>query len=637
MILKEFKDKYLTKNVMVSIYFVFFIALNIFDFLGLLSQDLDFFKKILSWALICILFYQISLTKIFIGEKLKKYDFFYILGFLILIIPKTLKHYFNTVFLDQFIIFSTIIRYIELLLDSYLNFVPSFFLGILILLLTNFTLLSNHRVKEQSFVGSLHLQSTFGHRITTHITLTLLVFFFAFVIAPFFLEWFALSVDALILIIGLMYYLSIFIHKFREGGKVSNFLSLVSNTGSQFFKDLIQTFSHKKTFFIGVSFLLALHLLVDIGIYMIPYLLGTSSPLYFDSLEVGDEKTHVPIFNIFNFENSRIFAEVSAITSPENNSPALIKIIQFIFIICLYLSSYIFIMLLLLFPFYYIYKRINNELVHIPNKMIIFIISMSLFAILSQDIFMSTISMPILIGPTQVDSVVGVDIYTSSIFKEGQSLSSVDFSETISLLIFFILLFVLFVIIKFQKYKKIFSTITYCIFLLFFIAYTLTFYYASNNQVMENLLSEKTSSYERFIDLEKEITPELGYQKIKTITFESKIKIDGFAYNLGEETLFYGTYTMDEDTEKKIKENNNVAISTIDKKIIISLETIRYNDENIEDRILEKLIINNNTVQETFIQFILYIAFFFSTIFYVVGISIFSYHYIKTLLRRELN
>ena len=644
----EFKDKIIHKNTLFALYFIFFILLNILDFLGKLSSDLDFLKKILSWVVIWVLFYQISFTKIFIGERLRRYDIAYIIGFSILIIPKLLNHYFKDVVTSNFIIFQSVVPIIISILNNFLNLLGSVFLAIIILMLTNFTLLSNHKVQPKSFIGSLNLKSQFGHRMTTHLSLFFLVFFFAFVIAPFFLEWFALSVDALILVMGLIYYLIVFIHKYREGGKISNFLKLVSNSGTQFFKDLIQTFSHKKTFFVGVSFLLAVHLIVDVGVYMVPYLIGTSSPLYFETLS-AEGRDHIPLFNVFDVTYSQSYSEISTIFSEENNSTLVLKIIQFIFIVLLYISSYLYFFILLCFPFFYIYKRIKNQLIVIPKIFVIFIIAMSLFYIISQDTFMTTISMPISIGITQSVGVEGVDIFTSPIFKENQNITSVDFSDTISLLIFFLMVFFLFVFIRFQKYKHIFTSLTYIIFLLFFITYISLFYYDFNSGVFDRITNSQEvttssssynyTSYKSYINKNDIITSPL------THTIDNKVILKGKVYTHKDKiSFFYGKYELLIEEEKfknnphvGIEQNNFVVIKIDHLEILENENTIKELEKSYslgEKSYQSKE--NSKNIQEGFLTFISYIAFFFSTIFYIIGMLIFSKHYLKTLYLGDL-
>ncbi len=492
--------KILSKRTLLYTYFIFFIILNVADFLSWLSADLDFFKKILSWILIFILFYQISFTKLFIGERVKKYDILYITSFSILIIPKLLNHYIslianNLIFsLNDFYLFKIVIEFLLKVFSEYSQ-IGSLFLGIVILILTNISLLKNYNIKQDSFIGSLNLNSK-TKMITSQISLLLLSFFFGFIIAPFFLEWFALSVDSIILVAGLIYYTVNFFYHHFANEKTSMLLRDISNTGSNFFKSIINSFSNKKTFFIGVSFLLTLHLLVDVGVYMIPYLFGTNSQLYFSSL---GEETHTPLFNMFEFSNSQSYNEISSIFSEDNKSNLFLKLIQFIFVVLIYISTYIFFLFLLIFPFYYIYKRIHNKKINLSKPINFFILSMSFFYLMSI-LFLSNISIPLTITQTQDVNVLGVDIQTNSIFNG--DLTQIEFSDTISVLILFIILTILILLFRFEKYKFFFERISFLIMLGFFIFYILTFYYDYNESFLTGgkKVQENENNLEKYIE-----------------------------------------------------------------------------------------------------------------------------------------
>ena len=76
--MKEIFSKIGNKKILLQIYFVLFIILNLLDFFNIIPNDLDFFKKLLSWSIIAYIFYKVSPTKIFIGNKIKidiKYNF----------------------------------------------------------------------------------------------------------------------------------------------------------------------------------------------------------------------------------------------------------------------------------------------------------------------------------------------------------------------------------------------------------------------------------------------------------------------------------------------------------------------------------------------------------------------------------
>jgi len=79
------------------------ILLNVLDFFQLLSADVDYFKKILSWVTLGYLLYKVSLTKIFFNERHSHVDILLIVSFFMLIFKNLVV--FSSTILDQFVIF----------------------------------------------------------------------------------------------------------------------------------------------------------------------------------------------------------------------------------------------------------------------------------------------------------------------------------------------------------------------------------------------------------------------------------------------------------------------------------------------------------------------------------------------------
>jgi len=285
MMQKEVTKGFSFQKYFIQFYFVIFILLNIFDFLNALPGDIDFLKKILSWTIIGYIFYRTSFTKIFIGERLKKYDLLFILAFSLMSITKNLIAYAKSIEnLGEYIFFKHVVTFLDSLPFNETVF-AMFVLGAILCVILCVSLLLNHSIKQDSFLGSLNIKDTYFSFILHFFSLILLVSFFSLIIFNFFMEWFALAVDAIILVVGLIYYFIKFLHRHTDH-KISEYLQEVSNTGNQFYSKIISLFSNKKTFFIGVSFILTLHLLVDAGVYLVPYSIGTENSLYFDTLSV---------------------------------------------------------------------------------------------------------------------------------------------------------------------------------------------------------------------------------------------------------------------------------------------------------------------------------------------------------------
>ena len=375
---KEKLKNIFNKKLLIKIYFMLFILLNIIDFLNIIGGDLDFFKKLLSWLLIAYLFYNLSPTRLFVGKKNKKLDLMLILVFCLIVIPKSLFLYVYEIDssnlssisdmsfngdIDNYYIFSYLLDSIKTdnirTYDGYTTILT--FIGFILTIILSIYMYSSGKYKKKSFLGSLNLKDTY---FKSYIELFLLIamnLFFVFIVFNLFMEWFALAVDALTLVIGLIYYLFKYIHH-HTNGRVSSTLNNISNTGSKFYQKLISMFTNKKTIFIAMAILLSVHLLVDIGVYLVPYTIGTVNGLYFGSLSSCDTnnnclRSHNPIFS-FNpetYDKSLIYNDIISNNDLEGNFLLMTSIITNYVI-----SIFIFFIMMFL-PFYILYKNMTQK------------------------------------------------------------------------------------------------------------------------------------------------------------------------------------------------------------------------------------------------------------------------------------
>ena len=202
------KNANIKKKIFLICFLLFMLFLNIFDFLNLLSGDIDFIEKILSWSLFGYLFYQASLTKIFIGIRIKIYDFIYIIAFALISITKSLVYYTKDGIYtsENYFIFKWFLNIISNL-DSNSFILYSFFIGIIIIIFNSIVLLRKNQIEENSLLGSINYNDFAKFIKLQYITLILISIFFAMILFNFFMEWFALAIDDFIPIIGLFYYL----------------------------------------------------------------------------------------------------------------------------------------------------------------------------------------------------------------------------------------------------------------------------------------------------------------------------------------------------------------------------------------------------------------------------------------------
>ena len=446
------------KKLILSFYFALFILLNIFDFLNFLFADLDFFKKLLSWSLIGYIFYKASFTKMFIGTRDKIIDLILIISFSMMTIPKLMIHYVNleSILNSDFIIFNSIINFFLLISnESSAEFEQSLFIiGLAIIILVAIHLLRKYIPTQDSLIGSFKIKRAIGKNIILILTLC----FFSITVFNFFMEWFALAVDSLILILGLIYYLAKYIaHHTKKD--TSNFLQTISNTGNSFYQTLISYFSNKKTFMIGVSIILALHLVVDIGVYLVPYTLGNGNPLYSQAL-------NEPIINIFDFETSKIYEDFKTANS----------IILSAIILLAHLSAILFFFLIMAGPLYYLYKIIQEKQ-KIPILIRhLFLASSLLFLAV---IFLPNLDAPLTIGiPDSSSGILGVEIKTHNLVTDNIIEPKTIFNLLIFLILFIVINIEVYYFIVHSKSQNLKHKILPIIVLTFFIIYTSIFYFS---------------------------------------------------------------------------------------------------------------------------------------------------------------
>jgi hypothetical protein len=465
--------KVFSSKIILQMYFVFFILINIFDFFNYLSGDIDFFKKILSWILIGYVFYKASFSKIFVGVIDRRFDWLFMIGFIFIGIMKSLYHYISISNINDFFVFKWFFSLFPKSSEVFLTY--SFLLGIFIVILTSIILLKTHKPVKKSLIGSFELSPYLKFIGSEYFILSSSALFFGLIVFNYIMEWFALAVDSIILVLGLIFYLFMFLHHHTDL-RTGNILSVISNTGNKFYQNLISQFSNKKTFMIGVSFILVLHLLVDIGVYLIPFLTGLKNTLY-GSFVVDS----IPIFNLVEFTESLFYLDLVNVGFEPISSISLFLI---------HISSIVLFGLLMFLPFYYFYKNISFKEVKL-SKFVEVLFLVTLF------IQLLVLVMPSLSNPISMDwdlnsQIIGVDLNSSVILAAGNS-------APVELII--ILILSLFLVIE-SRYlikssinefvsKKVISSVI----LGFFFVYILVFGVTTMSNEFENtLMKDRVSS-----------------------------------------------------------------------------------------------------------------------------------------------
>ena len=359
---------------------VLLILVEVLDFFTLLPATLEFAEKFLSIIAMCYLFYKASLTKVMVGRQEKGYDIMIIVGFLLLSV-KTMIGFVMSAVGDPSLVsgFYAIVLKHAVIIEK-----VGFYFGILLLIMAAYLLLME-KVSRPSILWMIHEKSPekFTEKIVHFITLYLVIVAIFITVFTFALEWLAMTIDAAILMILLFFYLFIIV-KQGKGMKTESFIRKVSDSSEEFYSGFVRLFQSRKTIKLAITGLLVLHLLVDIGNFIIPYTTGLYYSWYLEGLGPG----HLPL--------STLIAGDFSLAS---------TILTQIGVMFVYLLNVLAALMLLFGPAYawaYFYR---GKRVRIPNIAWLFFGSLSIF--LTEPVFR--------LVRVSAGGFVGVDILTQAL------------------------------------------------------------------------------------------------------------------------------------------------------------------------------------------------------------------------------
>lgn len=277
------------------------VFLNILDFFHFVPGDVEYIQKITSWSALGYLLYKIDLADIFFGRKEhqtlgsvlfgvknKQVDIIIILSYFLLIVKSMIgfarsaaeEAYYFKDFLEFLVEYKVMINTV------------SFYAGGLILLALSIYLALRYPIKKPSVLQILHQDggvpktiSRFLWRFTT-IFLSLIAFYV--IVFNLMLEWLAMAVDTPLLMLAIFFYLFIVV-RYHKHFSAENIIYKLGSVGESFYEEFIQLFQKRRTVFLGLSGMLVLHLLTEVGIFIIPYIIGIRDDLYFSQLGTGHE------------------------------------------------------------------------------------------------------------------------------------------------------------------------------------------------------------------------------------------------------------------------------------------------------------------------------------------------------------
>ena len=416
-----------------EIILIFLILSDVLDFFDILPGDIDYIALVVTWAAIGYLLYKASLTKIFFNNQSKVLDIFLIIAYFMLVLKNLIL--FSSGRLEEYAIFYDFQKFI---VDNSASLEFYFFIfgSISILLLAVYSALSIE-VKKPSLMHIIHEEGKPKslYRIIIRVVSVYMVYIAFFVVVfNLVMEWIAISLDAPILMIGLLIY--IFVVAKHRKYNVESLIFKIGEFGMDFYKKFVSLFHDKTTILLGISGMLVLHLFTDALSFIIPYIFVFRDILYFSHLGPGHDAL-MPLF----------LHQIS-------NQPAL-EIFSLFFV---YLLNILGILVLLLLPSLLWYMAFSGKKFHLGNFKISLVIS-SIAVFIIAPIFR--------ISRLQDSPIVGVDIKTGF----AQNFLFSNFFQVL----FFAFILSIAVILLLNLYKKYFMHLILLKIVLFFMYYTYIF------------------------------------------------------------------------------------------------------------------------------------------------------------------
>lgn len=249
------------------------IVLEVLDFIGWLSGDIDYIKKVISWTALAYVFYKVGISRVFFGQKHRAFDGIVIVSYFLLFLKDlvgiasiSIKQTHYLTYLYLFVLENSVN------LERY-----TFYSGIILIVIISVYSVLRFQIKENGLMKTI-----FGvgpppkriYEITSRAILTAMALM-AFFILVFNLgmEWLAVALDTPLVVFGIFFYLFIIVGR-REKFAPETLLYRIGNYGEGFYEKFIKAFHSKRGLFLSVSGLLVLHLLTEIGFFVIPQIFG---------------------------------------------------------------------------------------------------------------------------------------------------------------------------------------------------------------------------------------------------------------------------------------------------------------------------------------------------------------------------
>ncbi|MBN2367666.1 CPBP family intramembrane metalloprotease [Candidatus Woesearchaeota archaeon] len=390
------------KKILRESLFLLLILLAVLEITGLVPGEINLLKKFLSWALVGYLLYYLSFTRILFNKKDRLIDVLLLVS-LYAFAFKDISHsivnesftYFG--FIKSFFYKYNVLNEIMFYAGSVFIFLIAVYSGFRLDYLENSILgLIRGRSKQRSLKDNI---------IDSGIIYLIFLFlsYFIFIVV---MEWLSVAIDSLVIVGAIVYYFIVYF-VIRKPKQHESFIDAVIKTGDEFITMFLELFHDKKTIFFGISGLIVMHAIIDIGNFISPYLLNLKESFYLTALL---EESHMTLYEL-------IMSDLSLSASVIGKAS----------VVFAYVQNCVAIILLLIIPFY-IWYRIFKKKPVIFRKFDIALFFSSMVVFLFMPVFR--------ISALKDQVITGVDITT-------QTLPNLQYAPMIALasLLWFLIIF----------------------------------------------------------------------------------------------------------------------------------------------------------------------------------------------------
>ncbi len=244
-----------------------------------------------------------------------------------------------------------------------------------------------------------------GRLMSRALIIFIVLNFFYIAVFNLMMEWLGLAIDAPLLVTGIFFYLLVWV-KHHKRFSPENIIYRIGSIGESFYERFISLFQSQEGILFGISGMLVLHMLTDIGNFIVPYITGIHDPMYFSYLGAG----HTPVFSLTDLvspeKTSLYFMDIS-------HSAGMVDKLGISYV---YLFNIIAVLLVFAGPAFIWYIIFSKKFVDIPS-VVLGVFFSSVACILLSPVFT--------IGRLSSNSIVGVDITTHGLSPAGLPLVSV--------------------------------------------------------------------------------------------------------------------------------------------------------------------------------------------------------------------